>query len=80
MGEICIGKYNSVNRFQKPASYFQIVFSQYDFIDAFMIEIRTVEDDSNSQFTGNRYLKRNVFLFKKNVLHACLFVCVWRGE
>ena len=38
-----------------------------DFIDAFMIEIRTVEDDSNSQFTGNRYLKRNVFLFKKNV-------------
>ena len=38
-----------------------------DFIDAFMIEIRTVEDDSNSQFTGNRYLKRNVVLFKKNV-------------
>jgi hypothetical protein len=36
-----------------------------DFIDAFMIEIRTVEDDSNSQFTGNRYLKRNVVLFKK---------------
>ena len=38
-----------------------------DFIDAFMIEIKTVKDDSNSQFTGNRYVKRNVFLFKTNV-------------
>ena len=36
-----------------------------DFIDAYLIEIKTVEDDSNSQFTGNRYIKRNVFLSKK---------------